>query len=244
MRWKNSDKKPGGLKIDEKLQMRATVNLTRLDIERVPQIFSPKKNKNLRFATLVASTPNASFVDITTDEPTIIGILKRKSLSSMKLAHAPAKEIKGPIKVPNFRPITGIKGILGNPPPRAIPPAHTPAQTKSYFIKKLRQNPNCLQVSPGRSHSERQDRTVRSKTPPFLPPIDRSRPPDRMKPHKTDKSTSPARNMDGKHMAPPSKKLSRVSRPPPSIKAEIPLQNSPKSPTILLDLLKYTMSRC
>ncbi|VDP92053.1 unnamed protein product [Echinostoma caproni] len=103
--------------------MRATVNLTQLDIEKIPQISSLQKDKNLSFAPLVASTPDVSFTDITVYKPTIVGILNRKVLSPMKPAHAPAREIKGPIKVPNFRPTAGMKGILGNPPPKAIPPA-------------------------------------------------------------------------------------------------------------------------
>ncbi|VDP93515.1 unnamed protein product [Echinostoma caproni] len=77
--------------MDQKLQTRATVNLTRPDIEKIPQISSPQKGKNLIFAPLVASTPDASFADITADEPTIVGILNRKVLSPMKPAHAPAK---------------------------------------------------------------------------------------------------------------------------------------------------------
>ncbi|VDP92059.1 unnamed protein product [Echinostoma caproni] len=104
-----SDKGPGGINIDEQVQMRNAVSLTRLDIEKVPQISSPKKDKNLCFAQLVASTPDASFADITTDEPTIVVILNRNLLSPMKPSHAPAKEIKGPTKVPAIRPIAGIK---------------------------------------------------------------------------------------------------------------------------------------
>ncbi|VDP91486.1 unnamed protein product [Echinostoma caproni] len=97
---RKSDEKPGDLKIDKKLQMRATVNLTRLDIENVPQIYL-KKDKNLRFAPLVASSPEASFADITRNGPTIAGVFNRKLLSPIKPSHAPAKEVEGTIKVPH-----------------------------------------------------------------------------------------------------------------------------------------------
>ncbi|VDP93077.1 unnamed protein product [Echinostoma caproni] len=206
-----SDKKPGGVKIDEKLKMRTTVNLTRLDIEEAPHIFSLKKDKNLRFAPLVASTPDASFADITTDDPTIVGILNRKLLSPMKPLHAPVKVVKGPIKLPTIRPIAAVNRILGNPPPKAITSAHTSKQPKSYSSKT--KNLRIILSAPKPERLASVVRLLLKRTPtqdckknkthqtPLLFPVDRSHPPDRVKPLKTGKSILSVRNMNTKKMA-------------------------------------------
>ncbi|VDP90559.1 unnamed protein product [Echinostoma caproni] len=123
----------GGKQIDEKLKMRTAVNLTRLQSDEIPHISPPKRVNNLSFAPLVASTPDASFTDTTSDEPTIVGILNRKVSSAMKLFHAPAK-LKVPTKVPNFRPPAGMKKLLGNLLLKAAS-AFTLVQTKSYSTK-------------------------------------------------------------------------------------------------------------
>ncbi|VDP93842.1 unnamed protein product [Echinostoma caproni] len=86
----NFDKQPGGEKLDEKLQMRTAVNVKRLQTEKVSKLSSPKNSTNMSFAPLVASTPG-SIIDISTEKPTIVGILNSKLLSHMKPSHAPEK---------------------------------------------------------------------------------------------------------------------------------------------------------
>ncbi|VDP95056.1 unnamed protein product [Echinostoma caproni] len=83
--------------MDEKLKMRTAVNLTRLQIDEAPHISAPKQVKNLSFIPLVASTPDASFADTTSDDSTIVGIINYEAFPRSSKGQSPNQGAHFPI---------------------------------------------------------------------------------------------------------------------------------------------------